>query len=165
MLNRVAMLNRLLIILICISMVGVTVLPASMLPCCCKFKGAKMRAEDASNCCASCKAGRPVVRQTAREKACCSARQLAEAPAQTTCCSQQVNVQVPCGKCRCMEQMQVVALSGYMGGEVNLRTSAVSAATLTAAILLPVDHGIASVLPDGYSPKNVVLLKTCTLLI
>jgi len=163
--KRVAMLNRSLIILICISMVGVTVLPASMLPCCCKFKGAKMRAEDAPGCCALRKAGPPVLKQTARERSCCSARQLSEAPAQATCCSQQVSVKVPCGKCRCLEHMQVVALSGYMGGEVNLRTSAVHTATLPPSTLVSVDRRIASVIPDDYSPKNVVLLKTCTLLI
>jgi hypothetical protein len=64
-----------------------------------------------------------------------------------------------------MEQMQVVTLSGYTVGQVNMKTSAVPAAMVPSSVLLAADLHTAYVIPDIYSPKNVVLLKTCTLLI
>ncbi len=159
------MLNRTLIFIVCISMVGVTVLPASLLPCCCKFEGVKMRTQGAFTGCPLHKASRPVLPQTPRQGSCCSDRQIVEETAQPTCCSQQVSLQKPCGKCRCLEQMQVVTLSGYSVGQVNMRTTTFSVAAVTPQALLAVDQHTADVIPNMHAPKNVVLLKTCTLLI
>ncbi len=163
--KRVAMLNRSLIFLVCISMVGVTTLPASLLPCCCKFERVKILAEGVSTDCPLHKEGRSAFPQPPRERSCCSTQQAVEEPVQATCCSQQVVLQKACGKCRCLEQMQIVTLSGYTVGQVNIKTSAVPVATVTPSAFLAVGNHNACITPDSYSPKNDVILKTCTLLI
>ncbi|MDQ7781229.1 MAG: hypothetical protein RDU20_00025 [Desulfomonilaceae bacterium] len=80
-------------------------------------------------------------------------------------CRQKVNLQKPCGQCRCPELMQMVTLTGYTAGQVNLRTPIVPEATVTTSVLPAVFHGAAHVDPVIHEPKNTVLLKTCTLLI
>ncbi|MFH1116480.1 MAG: hypothetical protein V1792_21415 [Pseudomonadota bacterium] len=163
--KRVVMLKRSLILMVCISMVGVTVLPASLLPCCCKFEGDKPAARGAPTCCPVHKAISPVLPQTPRQGSCCSESLPVEQIDQPTCCSRQIGLQNNCGKCRCLEQMQLVTLSGYSVGQTAVRTPAVDEASVGLSLPAVPGRHIIHVGPGIYIPKNVVLLKTCTLLI
>jgi hypothetical protein len=102
-----AMLKRLITIFSCICMVGVTVLPASAVPCCCRQAGKP-------NCCEE--------HQAKALPGCCH-----EAREQTLadeCCRSsvdQTNIDQKCPRCRCLEEMQIVTLSGYQAYTVPER--------------------------------------------
>ena len=96
------MLSRLLVIITCVSLVGMTVVPASAIPCCCnksmhskKMSGAKAQMS-------------PACLPESADKAlpCCHGKLV------KACCSTKV-IRQKCPKCRCLEQLQIVALSGY----------------------------------------------------
>lgn len=158
------MVSRSVIFLVCISLVGVTVLPASLLPCCCKFERVRMLAGGTASQCPLHKEKRPdFVRQTV-ERSCCSAKPVFEKASPTTCCSQKTMYRVDCGNCRCLEQMQIVTLSGYSVGQLTARFHDAPMATDAPSLPCVVSRQVSS-LPEVYAPSHVVLLKTCILLI
>jgi hypothetical protein len=125
------MLSRSIAIIVCLSLIGVTVLPASMIPCCCASKGDLCKTASAGprSCCAKGPSDLAVSQGTA--KSCC-ANISADLPA---CCSKQT-VKKECPVCRCIEQMQIVALSGYSIDQSTIRIPLV----LIADLPLGSDH-------------------------
>jgi hypothetical protein len=99
--------RRILALIIAFSLLAVTSLPASVLPCCCKVRGtvtpvkAQANGDDAGmvipqqgSC---CKPSVPV---------CCAATALAG----DGCCAPRESVKSPCPACRCLEHLQTKGL-------------------------------------------------------
>lgn len=149
------MLSRLLTIITCISLIGVTIVPASSIPCCCKFMHANYsgqsetsgsRAETGPACCS---------KGAVKARSCCSTN------AVQASCSKGLIKQV-CPRCRCLEQLQIVALSGYAAIETSVRLSAVTfAAAVSTSGIQP--SSMAGTIPEANCRDIVVSLQTCTL--
>lgn len=108
--------KRAVVILSCLALVGVTLMPACYVPCCCKTPYASAEAKTPA-CCqavrndalpssAASAAGSPD-RPVRAMHACCSG-QVSE-PA--GCCDTMAGAKI-CSNCRCLEQLQIVALPG-----------------------------------------------------
>jgi hypothetical protein len=149
------MLSRLVIIVTCISLVGVTIVPASSIPCCCKsmhtnYRGqsgiSDLTAETGPACCS---------RIAAKARSCCSTNVV-----QASCSKGLVRAECP--QCRCREHIQILALSGYTAIETSVRLSAVTfaAAGHTSGIQPSYMAGIG---PEVDCRDIVVSLQTCTL--
>lgn len=150
------MLSRLIIIISCISLVGVTVLPASLIPCCCKSKGQNNACKGKSASGSS--TGNMTCSVPVKAKSCC-----AKNPSDA-CCPQKTEntIKKDCPNCRCLEQMQIVTLSGHNDSEHTIRISALaaiqSATTTSVGISVPTDSSAVTV------SRGVPLsLQTCTL--
>jgi hypothetical protein len=120
------MLNRCIVIISCICMLGVTVLPAYAVPCCCKSARvscekhpSQQPAGTTQSCCS---------RMPAKAQSCC------EKPPMGTCCSAKT-IEAPCGVCRCLEQLQIVALSGYAAYDSTMRTASVAVIAVSPKVV------------------------------
>ena len=151
------MLHRSIIIMVCISLVGVTALPASLIPCCCKTGGKMLHSPKASPGCCTKKAVSPCCRSMAAPAASCPMH-----AAQPQAFSFGDSLTKNCPHCRCLEQMQVVALSGY---SVHNGTATWTSVPMTDTPLSPVAIPAVSVgsLPEHDPPGITTLLRTCTL--
>ncbi len=147
------MFSRLIIIISCISLVGVTVLPASLIPCCCKSGVTQNCAlqDSARGCCT----GKMMSEVPAKTKSCC-----AKDPSDK-CCSQKV-IKKECPNCRCLEQLQIITLPGHNDNEHSIRISALAAvgSATTPVIGIDVPADIVAVKDFGGIPLS---LQTCTL--
>jgi len=151
------MLIRLLNIMVCISLVGVTVAPASMRPCCCKTMGKTAVAQKApQSCCAMKATARNLCHPAARS--CCSDHNVTKAK---SCCSGNELMQER-RTCRCLEQMQLVALSGYAvdDGSVRVPCTACGQAPMVQTTQPQVR---VSVVDRIAPPGGDALLQTCSL--
>jgi len=156
------MLRHSLVIFIGICLIGVTMLPASVVPCCCTFMRAQMGQQSARSACPLHVGRAPAPSTIPSTPSCCSGRMPVSATA-APCCSQSLIKQV-CGKCRCHEQMHVVALPACPScqplGGLPVLTARFDGSTSVAfrekGRLAGLDLGI---------PRTGVLLQTCSLLI
>jgi hypothetical protein len=146
------MLNRSIIIITCICMLGVTVVPAAAIPCCCKSAApcAKHSSGKPTGVMASCCSQMPV-----KAKSCC------EKPAMKSCCAGKT-VKAPCGVCRCLEQLQVLALTGYVVYDSTMRTAS-SAIIEASPELVCQSPAISSPLETPTPHSLQINLQTCNL--
>jgi hypothetical protein len=149
------MLSRLVIIITCISLVGVTIVPASSIPCCCKSIQANyrdqcgisgLRAETGPTCCS---------KTVAKAPSCCSTEAV-----QASCAKGLVRDECP--QCRCVQQLQIVALSGYTAIETSVRLSAVTFAAVAESSGIQPSH-MAGIVAEVDCRDIVISLQTCTL--
>jgi hypothetical protein len=149
------MLSRLVIIITCISLVGVTIVPASSIPCCCKSMHANyrdqigssdLRAETGPACCS---------RTPAKARSCCSTNVV-----QASCAKGFVRGECP--QCRCVQQLQIIALSGYTAIETSVRLSAVTFAAAGHLSAIQPSY-MAGIVPEVDCRDIVISLQTCTL--
>jgi hypothetical protein len=82
------MLRKALVIISCFCMVGMTIVPASAIPCCCK-KGVAKKAADSSV-----------------PPCCCRPQQ----DAKSCCGTQPTDISKRCPVCKCLEQLQIITL-------------------------------------------------------
>jgi hypothetical protein len=149
------MLTRLVIIITCVSLIGVTIVPAASLPCCCKSTH--------TNSAGQSEISRHVTEPT---PACCSQGHVKV----RSCCATKVvratctkgTVRGECPRCRCLEQMQIVALSGYTALGTIIRVPALNVAA-TAPLAGINSPGMAALAPEADCRDIVVGLQTCTL--
>lgn len=151
------MLRRVITITICMCLVGVTAVPASLLPCCCTFKQITLTAGASCPACANGKAGK--VTLPAPERSCCDSEVVAARP----CCS--VNkIGQNCGQCRCREQMQIIAVSEHSVYQPTFEQSLLDDAARASVA----SDGLAEIriAPTKSASRNIVLIfQTCSLLI
>ncbi len=145
------MLSRLLVIITCVSLVGVTVVPASAIPCCCNksmhSRGmSRAKAEMSAVCCPE---------SADKAHSCCHGK------LETACRSKKI-VRQNCPRCRCLEQLQIIALSGYAPTENNIRVSTVTLATVAPMPFTDFDKS-AVVMPSSDCRDPIISLRTCTL--
>ena len=146
------MLSHLLVIITCISMVGMTVVPASAIPCCCNRS---LHAREVSHSRAEVIPPVCCPERDTKVHSCCRAK------LQTACRSDNF-VKQKCPRCRCLEQLQIVALSGYASTESNTRVSPAIVPTVTPMPFTGLDESaVGTALSDCRDP--IVILQTCTL--
>jgi len=151
------MLHRSFVIMICISLVGVTALPGSLIPCCCKTGGNMMNIQKSLPGCCAHKALPACCRAMAGPASCCS-----KAASQPQAFCSEDTLTKSCPYCRCLQQMQVVALSGYAVHDGTVTWASVPMTETAAAPSVAPQTLVASFLerdPPGIS----TLLQTCTL--
>lgn len=158
-LERAAMLMRILIIVTCISMIGITVLPASA-PCCCSQMPGKSSAAQKPVQCPLHTNQRSV--SDAPLASCCHTPPCVSTGS-ASCCSQGTIKHV-CGTCRCHEQMQVVALPANQP-LYTIDGLAVLMVESYEGVGLPKRKADAVQSEDIRHPLTVVFLRTCSLLI
>lgn len=149
------MLSRSIAIIACLSLVGVSLVPASLVPCCCK---AKFNAQHASSTpsCNHCPAT-GAARSASAVPACC-ANQSAELPSS---CAGNV-VKSDCPRCRCLEQLQIVALSPVSSDQLPVRILSAAVVGEAVSVTSQTDGGLPIVSAQG-PPGNPAFLKTCAL--
>jgi hypothetical protein len=144
------MFSRLIIIVSCISLLGVSIVPAYLLPCCCKSGWAKQDSQVSGRSCPG-----KTCEVTTGSKSCC-----AKVPAEK-CCSQNM-IKKDCPNCRCLDQMQIVTLSGHNDNENTFRISALTAVECASLPLVE-----ANILSDFSSVGDIggvpLSLQTCIL--
>jgi len=149
------MLSRLVIIITCVSLIGVTVVPASSIPCCCKSTQANYLNQSASSDTKSEMGPACCSRGAAKDRSCCATKAVQVSCAMGT-------VREECPRCRCLEQLQIVALSGYTALETSIRILAVTvAAVASSAGIGPSD--VAGTVSEANCRDIVISLQTCTL--
>ncbi len=149
------MLSRLVIIILCVSLVGVTIVPASSIPCCCKTMHANYSvqsgisgslAEKGRACCSG---------GAVKARSCCATHVV-----QATCAKGTVRDECP--RCRCLEQLQIVALSGYTAVENSVRLAAVTFSTVASLSGIRPSQ-MAGLALEVDCRDIVISLQTCTL--
>lgn len=153
------MLMRILIIVTCISVIGITVLPASA-PCCCFQMPGKSSASQNPVQCPLHATQRSV--PDAPVSSCCTTLP-GMSTGSASCCSQGMIKHV-CGTCRCHGQMQVVVLPANqplqtIDGLPVLMVESCEGAGLPKCKAEPVGS------EEVRHPLKVVFLRTCSLLI
>ncbi len=120
--------KRSIALIACCCLVGVTAMPAFALPCCCKGLSKPAVVEKARPC---CKSESPLDSSSNSEKMrpCCATGSRHVGPASSSDSASHQSypsgntVKKECPVCRCLEQMQIVALSGTVTPESNIRNS------------------------------------------
>jgi hypothetical protein len=114
-------LKRLIALIVCFCLVGVTAAPGFALPCCCKKLSKPAVAEKANTCCKS-KPSLDTPSHSNKMRSCCAPASLSDLGSDQSCSSGNT-IKKDCPICRCLEQMQIVALSGTVVPEINIRNS------------------------------------------
>ncbi|MEW6349989.1 MAG: hypothetical protein AB1646_13060 [Thermodesulfobacteriota bacterium] len=140
------LLRRIISLVACTCLLGLTAVPAAYVPCCCKTRLAPDKADGHKGCCA----------KPAPQPSCC-------AQAKEMGCLVGSTVSAPCPHCRCIEQMQVVALTGVDSSEVSTRFMA-DAYTVVADQAVDVSTIMTLPSPEKCPPGIPLLHKTCVIL-
>ena len=151
------MLSRSIAVMACLSLIGMTILPASVIPCCCKNKDNLAQGTFAHplSCCEKSSAVRTATAGIV--KPCCAKNSVDL----QSCCSNRV-VLPECLGCRCLEQMQIIALSGYSVDESTVRIPLLSIPDMASTSDLT-SRIAANPTRDEGPPGNPAFLRTCTL--
>lgn len=145
-------------ILVSLCMVGMTVVPSALIPCCCKSSECSVLRIDSRGTCCSTPADRPA-QASAQRRSCCAP----EAVKTASCCPEQ-SLKPDCPNCRCLEKMQVVALSGY---SVYESTGKTYPAALNLAVANPLSMvqetnvRLTETSPPGMHPLSVTCSLRC----
>jgi hypothetical protein len=151
------MLSRSIAVMACLSLIGMTILPASVIPCCCKNKDNLAQGTFAHplSCCEKSSTIRTTSEGTV--KPCCAKNSVDL----QSCCSNRV-IKKECPACRCLEQMQIIALSGYSVDGSTVRVPLLSihdmASTPDVTLLIA-----ANPIREEGPPGNPAFVRTCTL--
>lgn len=161
--------QRFLAIALCFSVMGMTVIPARLMPCCCKAAHENL-GKGSMGVSMS-----PFVLQTeeARERqrshpACCGKVTRA---ARNTCCHSNSAANrsmeagkalaAPCPKCTCITELQIVALPGIALSEKTYKLGDVAA--VEPAPIVRQAERLAAPLSELSPPGIVLTLQTCSL--
>ncbi len=148
------MLIRSVAIMVCISLVGMTVVPASWLPCCCKSKSKSLESErPIASCCAE-KSSINFTIPNSQGHSCCPVNLKDD---RSCACSSAIRG--ICSACRCAEQMQIVALSGYSAQEETSRDRLVTLYSVSQSSVIVLANNSVPV-KDVNPPGMVTLLRT-----
>jgi len=153
--ERVAMLKRSLAIFVCISMVGLTAVPASWLPCCCKSKAKAGHIQKSVVSSSTNKARFSSPGTLAAVHTCCSTK----ANPAASCEARQV-LKKSCPGCRCLEQMQIVTVAGQSSYDSY---SASTTFSTDRILLVPVAPGASEPMLKFTAEGSMsTLLLTCS---
>ena len=161
------MLKRSIALIVCFSLVGVTAAPAFVLPCCCKNLNKPPVAEKVGACCKS-KPSLDTGVHSKKTHSCCATASRSEAPAALSdlgpdqSCISGNTIKKDCPICRCLEQMQIVALSGNVAPEINIRNS-VGAPVVSAGLSLSDIACVSAAIADSDCRGAPIGLRTCSL--
>jgi hypothetical protein len=160
-------LKRSIALIVCFCLVGVTAVPGFALPCCCKKLSKPAVAEKASACCKS-KPSHHTASHSYKTQSCCASGSQHEAPAPLSdlgsdqSCRSGNTIKKECPICRCLEQMQIVALSGTVAPEINIRNS-VGIPVVSAVLSLSEIACVSATIADSDCRGASIGLRTCSL--
>ena len=156
------MLRRSLVLSLCISLVGVSALPASAIPCCCTYKQAKVTRQWACPNCAP--HDTKVIAGTSLPSIppCCAKKSSVSVPT-ASCCSTTL-VEHLSGKCRCHDLMQMIALTACSSCHSVMGTAPLVEQSVDTGVVTASRRGQPAGLETRF-PETVVFLRTCSLLI
>lgn len=159
--------KRSIALIACFCLVGVTAAPGFTLPCCCKKLSKPVVAEKAGHCCKS-KPSFETASHSKKAPPCCAAASRRQAPtALSKLGSDQTSssgntIKKECPICRCLEQMQIVALSGTVAPEINIRNS-VGIPVVSAILPLSEIACVSATIADSDCRGAPIGLRTCSL--
>ena len=134
--------------LVCICLIGITMVPSAYLPCCCNSRHALGESPMHVGCCA----------EHAPVMPCCAKPHIVK------CCSPTSTIKAPCPVCRCIEQMQIVAISEAESSLQHARLAAVLYTLPVDSSLRPPVDEARDAAPERFPSGIVVLLQTCVFL-
>lgn|GEM_PF-910295 len=152
--------KRSIALIVCFCLVGVTAAPGFALPCCCKKLSKPAVAEKAGACCKS-KPSLDTASHSKKMPSCCAPASLSDLRSGQSCCSGNT-IKKDCPVCRCLEQMQIVALSGTVAPEINVRNS-VGIPVVSAVLSLSEMACVSATIADSDCRGAPIGLLTCSL--
>jgi hypothetical protein len=162
-------LHRSIAIILCFSLVGITVIPAAYVPCCCKTSCKTAVTNQTRSCCNGGPAIDPAVTAEAKARPCCGMASQSQSSTGTCpfsesgeACPNKV-VKRECPVCRCLEQMQVVALSSGSTLSESFTRAAFTAWAPAIEFQLVPGPGFSEIISVGQERISSISLITCTL--
>lgn len=150
------MLSRSIAIITCLSLVGVSIVPASMVPCCCKARPLAQHAASLPAC-PKCPVTVPAAASASPAPSCCAA-----IPSEVPACCAKSNIKQNCHRCRCLDQMQIVALAQASWDQLSVRVLPALPIGEIASVDNPVTDAFQVMHAEG-PPGNLGFLTTCAL--
>lgn len=169
MYEAVSMSRRFFALALCFSVMGMTVVPARFLPCCCKTTRGTLGTAAASVAMSPMvlRTEDPADKQRTHHSCCAKLKRTAQA----TCCHASSSagqaipagkaIGVPCPKCTCISEMQIVALPSVALSEKTYKLGEMALVAETPTVR-PVER-LAYSLPEPDQPGIVLTLQTCSL--
>ena len=155
-------------IALCFSVMGMTVVPARYMPCCCKGARRTLGTEATHmGCCPASTKTDQTAEKRSSHHSCQASHKNSVAAA---CCGHaQANrpmvagqsFAAPCHSCRCIQEMQIVALPGFAVSEKTYRLTEIAASIAEMPTLTPAERWAESLPECGY-PGIVITLQTCS---
>lgn len=155
-------------IALCFSVMGMTVVPAKYMPCCCKAARRSVGADTAPGRCCAMAVNTDADAQERGAHDSCHAMQARSARA--VCCGHAqasrsmkagTVISGPCHGCRCIQEMQIVALPGFAVTEKTYRVAEIGVPVAEMPCLAPAAQWAGS-LPESGFPGIVITLQTCS---
>jgi hypothetical protein len=149
------MLSRSIAIITCLSLVGVSLVPASLVPCCCKTRSVAQSVASLPAC-PKCPVTIPAAANAAPAP-CCAA-----APSDSPACCAKVDLKQNCPRCRCLDQLQIVALTQASWDQLSVRVLPAVEIGEVAGVDNPASDSFH--IPNAEDPPGKIgFLTTCTL--
>lgn len=150
-------LKKVLVIIYCVSFLGMTVSPSSAVPCCCKSRSSSApydvpALEQASSPVESCCSAKKV-----QIPSCCAVPTPVEKP-----CNLTRTVNLDCGHCSCLKHLQLVGISENLTND-RLSQTAVDLPTATDTLTLPHSGHSMVLLASVFSPSDQTFILHCCL--
>jgi hypothetical protein len=149
-------LRKILVIICCVSFLGMTVIPSSAVPCCCtsrsssathSFKALDEASAPIKSCCAAKRVQVP---------SCCAIPTPPERP-----CNLSRGVSLDCGNCSCLKNLQLVGISENLANE-RLSKSATDQSTATDTFTLRhSEHPLVAIASVISTPDQTFLRHCC----
>jgi len=153
------MLTHSVAIIVSLCMVGMTVVPSSLIPCCCKSNSCSTDHQKVRAGCCSTGAGQGSELAANQRRSCCNPE-----PVKTASCCTTKTIKPDCPQCRCLEKMQVVALSGYSVYETHGKTQPAARTVAVAdplSVVAPTFLRLIDESPPGIHPLSVTCSLRC----
>lgn len=149
---------RIVTIAICVCVVGSSVVPAGILPCCCKAKAADGNGAFGSGSCCAPRTAAPLLDTYKAVNSCCGGQ-----VSRIQTCPSQSSFSPICPACRCLEQMKLVSLTSSATTEEASRTSQV-AALLVDTLCFQVELRSQKAVSGAVLSSNLpIILQNCSL--
>ena len=149
-------LKKILVIICCVSFLGMTIAPASAIPCCCKNKSSLVQSNF------------PALEQTFPPlQSCCSAKrsQVASCCAAPTPEENPLNLTLPvnldCGNCSCLKHLQMVGISEDLTDERLSKTASDLLAAADTFTLRHSEHPLIVIASVISTPDQTFILHCC----
>jgi hypothetical protein len=160
-------LKRSIALILCCCLVGVTAMPAFALPCCCKGLAKHAVVEKPRPCCES-KSPQDPGSNSKKMRPCCATGSghvgpvsSSDSASDRSCCSGNT-IKKECRVCRCLEQMQIVALSGTVTPESDIRNS-IGVPVISTVFSSPDVAYVSTAVASSDCRGAPIGLRTCTL--
>ena len=140
--------SRIIAVAVCISLLGFTLTPQALLPCCCSREGKVAEAVESAPC---CRMERPV-------ESCC------RAAAEGQACPAERAFGLKCAHCLCPAHLQNTAIPGFKAHQITNWVPVVVAASTSVHRPSGPETQRGLICVNALLPISTILLDTCVLL-